>query len=55
MKTIVQKNKYRILLKALLILQIFIFWDIQVKDSTAAQKPTASYYKRIISMSPGVT
>lgn len=55
MNIVIQKHKYRILLKTFLILQIFLFWDIQVKDSTAAQTPSASYYNRIISMSPGVT
>src|SRR5210317_362044 len=50
-----QKHKYRLLLQTLLVLQVGFFWSIQVKDSAAEQKPTAAYYKRIISMSPGVT
>jgi len=55
MKIIIPKKKYGFLLKTLLILQIFLFWGILIKDSTEAQKPSVSHYKRIISMSPGVT
>ena len=43
------------MLKTFLILQIVFFWGIQVKDSTAGKNPSATYDKRIISMSPGVT
>jgi len=55
MKIIIQKKKYGLLLKTFLILQIVFFWGIYVKDSTAAQNPSDKNYKRIISMSPGVT
>lgn len=55
MRTIIHKKKYSLLLKTLLILQVVLLWNIQEKDSTAAQKQSGSYPERIISMSPGVT
>ena len=51
----IQKKNYRLLLKFFLIFQIVLFWNVQIKNSTAVQKPSVSYYNRIISMSPGVT
>jgi len=50
------KSNYILILRILLMLQLVFFWGVQTKKCHASQAPEkGQHYKRIVSMSPGVT